>query len=99
MQESLIFLILGVGRLREDQLMYVGTRENMFFYDIGTLKQNVSLDKNNSDFGNYYINIYSIYFDFLTCALLQSYLKKNKKNKNKNKTKTKNICFFFFFRI
>ena len=31
LQESLVFLILGVGRLREDQLMYVETRENMFF--------------------------------------------------------------------
>ena len=31
MQESLVFLILGVGRLREDQLIYVETRENVFF--------------------------------------------------------------------
>ena len=37
MQESLVFLILGVGRLREDQLIYVETRENVFFYDIGPL--------------------------------------------------------------
>ena len=37
MQESLVFLILGVGRLREDQLIYVETRENMFFYDMGPL--------------------------------------------------------------
>ena len=62
------------------------------FYDIGPLKQNVSLDKNNSDFGNYYINIYSIYFDFLTCALLQSYLKKKTKTKQRQKT----FAFFFF---
>ena len=31
MQESLVFPILGVGRLREDQLIYVETRENVFF--------------------------------------------------------------------
>ena len=31
MQESLAFLILGVGRLREDRLIYVETRENLFF--------------------------------------------------------------------
>ena len=31
MQESLVFLILGVGSLREDQLIYVDTRENVFF--------------------------------------------------------------------
>ena len=31
MQESLVFLILGVGGLREDQLIYGETRENMFF--------------------------------------------------------------------
>ena len=31
MQESLVFLILGVGRLREDQFIYVETRENVFF--------------------------------------------------------------------
>ena len=31
MQESLVFLILGVGRLREDQLIYVETRKNLFF--------------------------------------------------------------------
>ena len=31
MQESLVFPILGVGRLREDQLIYVETRENMVF--------------------------------------------------------------------
>ena len=31
MQESLVFLILGVGRLREDQLICVETRENLFF--------------------------------------------------------------------
>ena len=37
MQESLVFLILRVGRLREDQLVYVETRENVFFYDIGPL--------------------------------------------------------------
>ena len=30
MQGSLVFLILGVGRLREDQLIYVETRENVF---------------------------------------------------------------------
>ena len=30
-RESLAFLILGVGRLREDQLIYVETRENVFF--------------------------------------------------------------------
>ena len=30
-QESLVFLILGVSRLREDQLIYVETRENVFF--------------------------------------------------------------------
>ena len=29
--ESLVFLILGVGRLREDQRIYVETRENVFF--------------------------------------------------------------------
>ena len=28
---NLVFLILGVGRLREDQLIYVETRENVFF--------------------------------------------------------------------
>ena len=37
MQESLVFLILGVGRLREDQLIYVETRGNVFFYDMGPL--------------------------------------------------------------
>ena len=37
MQESLVFLILGVDRLREDQLIYVETRENVFFYDMGPL--------------------------------------------------------------
>ena len=42
MQESLVFLILGVGRLREDQLIYVETRENVFFYDMGPLTDNVS---------------------------------------------------------
>ena len=31
LQESLVFLIVGVGRLREDQLIYVETRENVFF--------------------------------------------------------------------
>ena len=31
MQESFAFSILGVGSLREDQLMYVETRENVFF--------------------------------------------------------------------
>ena len=31
MQESLVFLIQGVGRLREDQLIYEETRENVFF--------------------------------------------------------------------
>ena len=31
MQESFAFLILGVGRLREDQFIYVETRENAFF--------------------------------------------------------------------
>ena len=30
MQESFVFLILGVGRLREDQLIYVETREDVF---------------------------------------------------------------------
>ena len=30
MQESLVFLIQGVGRLREDQLIYVESRENLF---------------------------------------------------------------------
>ena len=39
MQESLVFLILGVGRLREDQLMYVETRENVLFYDMGPLRE------------------------------------------------------------
>ena len=39
MQESLVFLILGVGRLREDQFIYVETRENVFFYDTGPLKR------------------------------------------------------------
>ena len=38
MQESLVFLILGVGRLRQDQLIYLETRENVFFYDVGPLK-------------------------------------------------------------
>ena len=38
MQESLVFLILGVGRLREDQLMYVETRKKEHvFYDTGPL--------------------------------------------------------------
>ena len=37
MQELLVFLIVGVGRLREDQLIYVETRENVFFYDMGPL--------------------------------------------------------------
>ena len=37
MQESLVILILGVSRLREDQLIYVETRENVFFYDMGPL--------------------------------------------------------------
>ena len=31
MQESLVFLIVRVGRLREYQLIYVETRENVFF--------------------------------------------------------------------
>ena len=31
MQESLGFIILAVDRLREDRLIYVKTRENMFF--------------------------------------------------------------------
>ena len=31
MQDSLAFFILGVGRLREDQLIYVESRENLFF--------------------------------------------------------------------
>ena len=31
MQESFAFLILGVGGLREDQLIYVETRENVLF--------------------------------------------------------------------
>ena len=31
MQELLVFLILGVGRLREDQLIYVESRKNVFF--------------------------------------------------------------------
>ena len=39
MQDSLVFLFLGVGRLREDQLKYVESRENVFFYDMGPLKQ------------------------------------------------------------
>ena len=39
MQESLVFLILGVGRLREDQLIYVESRENVFFYDMGPLNE------------------------------------------------------------
>ena len=39
MQESLVFLILGVGRLREDQLIYVESRENVFFYDMGPLNK------------------------------------------------------------
>ena len=39
MQESLVFLILWVGRLREDQLIYVETIENMFFYDMGPLSR------------------------------------------------------------
>ena len=30
-KESLLFLILGAGRLMEDQLIYVDTRENLFF--------------------------------------------------------------------
>ena len=39
LQESLAFLILGVGRLKEDQLVYyVETRENMFFHNMGTLR-------------------------------------------------------------
>ena len=37
MQESLVFLILGVGRLREDQLIYVETKENVFFFKIWDL--------------------------------------------------------------
>ena len=39
MQKSLVFLILGVSRLREDQFIYVGTRENVFFI-IWDLKEN-----------------------------------------------------------
>ena len=31
MQESLVILILDVGRLREDQFIFVETRENVFF--------------------------------------------------------------------
>ena len=31
MQDMFDFFILGVGRLREDQLIYVETRENVFF--------------------------------------------------------------------
>ena len=31
MQESLVFLILGVGSLREDQFVYVETRQIVFF--------------------------------------------------------------------
>ena len=31
MQDLFVFLILGVGRLREDPLIYVESRENMFF--------------------------------------------------------------------
>ena len=38
MQDSLVFLILGVGRLREDQFISVETRETVFFYDMGPLK-------------------------------------------------------------
>ena len=38
MQDSFVFLILGVGRLREDQLIYVETRENLFFQNMGPLK-------------------------------------------------------------
>ena len=37
MQESLVFLIMRVGRLRKDQLIYVDSREKMFFYDMGPL--------------------------------------------------------------
>ena len=31
MQDLLVFLIVGVGRLWEDQLIYVESRENLFF--------------------------------------------------------------------
>ena len=31
MQDSFAFLILGVGRLKEDQLIYVESRENVIF--------------------------------------------------------------------
>ena len=30
-QESFVFLILGVGRPREDRFIYLETRENVFF--------------------------------------------------------------------
>ena len=38
MQESLVFLFLEVDGLGEDQFIYVKTRENMFFHNMGPLK-------------------------------------------------------------
>ena len=35
MQESFAFPILAIGRLREDQLIHLETRVNMFFYTMG----------------------------------------------------------------
>ena len=39
MQDSFAFLILGDGRLREDKLIYVEHRENMFFHNMAPLIQ------------------------------------------------------------
>ena len=45
MQKSLVFLILGVGRLREDQNIYVETRENVFFLLCGTFNKQHNVNK------------------------------------------------------
>ena len=44
MQESFTFLFLGVGRLREDQFIYVETRENVFFHNIEPLRDQTKTD-------------------------------------------------------
>ena len=49
MQESLVFLILGVGRLREDQLIYVETRENLLADLIELFSKVISSDRADSN--------------------------------------------------
>ena len=60
MQDLLVFLFLGVGRLREDQLIYVETRENVFFYDMGPLMLKIP---QGFAFGNLFnFNFCNLYF-------------------------------------